>query len=83
MGRREGEVSSTLHGRKTARGGLGRRSPWTNVTTAETADSDELQTRTAAWLRIAATAQSGRGEVRRFGQSVGMARRCRDAGVRY
>jgi hypothetical protein len=37
MGRREGEVSSMLHGRQTVRGGLGRRSPWTNLATAETA----------------------------------------------
>jgi hypothetical protein len=37
MGRREGEVSSMLHGRQTVRGGLGRRSPWTNLAMAETA----------------------------------------------
>jgi hypothetical protein len=32
--RREGKVSSTLHGRRTTRGELGRRSPWAKLTTA-------------------------------------------------
>jgi hypothetical protein len=31
--RREGKVSSALHGRRTARGELGRRSPWTKLAT--------------------------------------------------
>jgi hypothetical protein len=33
--RREGKVSSMLHGRETTRGRLGRRSPWTKLATAE------------------------------------------------
>jgi hypothetical protein len=33
-GRREGEVSWMLHGRRTARGELERRSPWTKLATA-------------------------------------------------
>jgi hypothetical protein len=34
MVRQEGKVSSTLHGRRTARGELGRRSPWAKLATA-------------------------------------------------
>jgi hypothetical protein len=38
--RREGKVSSTLHGRRTMRGELGRRSPWTCSRRSGRSDSD-------------------------------------------
>jgi hypothetical protein len=70
MVRRERKVSSTLHGRETTRGRLGRRSPWMKLATAEDG-------RTTMGFRHGGGAASdsgdgavgtGRGEARRFGQ---------------
>jgi hypothetical protein len=93
MGRREREVSSALHGRKTVRGGS---APLTvgMLATAEVAgqrrsgrsDSDgRLQTRRRHGRDE--RCRDGRGEVasaarRRFSDSRSE-RRCRDAGARY
>jgi hypothetical protein len=69
MGRREGEVSSMLHGRQTVRGGLGRRSPCTNLATAETAgqgcasDTDGSVASDSGGGAVG----TGRGEARRGG----------------
>jgi hypothetical protein len=56
MGRREREVGSTLHGRKSGKRGLGHRSPWTSSRRRRRPDSDgRLQTRTTArsgWERV-------------------------------
>jgi hypothetical protein len=89
--RREEKVSSTLHGRRTARGELGRRSSWMKLVTA----SDG---RTAAGFGHGGGAASdsgdgsigaGRGEAvwtavvaQSERRAVGTARRCRDAGAR-
>jgi hypothetical protein len=54
--RREGKVSSTLHGRRTARGELGRRSPWTKLAMA----SDD---RTAAGFKHGGGVASDSGDV--------------------
>jgi hypothetical protein len=70
MVRREEKVSSTLHGRETARGRLCRCSPWTKLATAEDG-------RTATGFGHSGGVASdsgdgavgtGRGEVRLFGQ---------------
>jgi hypothetical protein len=45
--RREGRVSSTLHGRRTTRGELGRRSPWSCSRRRRRPDSDGRGARTA------------------------------------
>jgi hypothetical protein len=83
--RREGKVSSTLHGRRTARGELGRRSPWTKLATT-------LDGRTAAGFGHGGGAASdsgydavrtGRGDSDSGGGAVGTARRCRDTGMRF
>jgi hypothetical protein len=67
---REGKVSSTLHGRETMRGRLGRRSPWMKLATAE-----DGRTSTRFGHGGGAASDSGdgavgtgRGEVRRLGQ---------------
>jgi hypothetical protein len=68
--RREGKVSSTLHGRETARGRLGQRSPWMKLVMAE-------DSRTAMGFGHGGgtaldsgndAVGTGRGEVRRFEQ---------------
>jgi hypothetical protein len=89
MGRREGEVSSTLHGWKTTRGGLRRRSPWTNLATAETAGQRRPSDTDGGVASDSGGGAVGteRGEARRVRQPVvtrpvGTGRRCQDAGAR-
>jgi hypothetical protein len=90
MVRREGKVSSTLHGRRTARGELGRRSPWTCSRRRRWLDSDGRGARTATvgigpGDGAVGTLREGRGELgQRRGRELGHAfgqrrseRRCR------
>jgi hypothetical protein len=59
--RRVGKVSSMLHGQRTARGELGRRSPWSCSRRRRRSDSDGRGTRTATVGRAAsARSLSGR-----------------------
>jgi hypothetical protein len=76
-------VSSTFHERETVRGWLGRHSPWTNLTTAETAGQ-----RRASGTDSSVASDSGsnavgmgRGEARGF-QTAGWNAACRNGAVR-
>jgi hypothetical protein len=71
--RREGKVSSTLHGRKTARGELERRSPWMCSRRQRRPDNGGRGARTAtidfsSGDGAIGTSAVGTGEARRFGQ---------------
>ncbi len=66
--RREGKVSSTLHGRRTARGELGRRSPWSCSRRRRRPDSDDRGARTATVGFGPGDGAVGTSEVRRLGE---------------
>jgi hypothetical protein len=66
--RREGKVSSTLHGRRTATGELGRRSPWTCSQWRRWPDSDGCGARTATVSFGPGYGAVGTSKARRFGQ---------------
>jgi hypothetical protein len=89
---REGKVSSILHGRRTARGELGRRSPWTCSRQRRRPYSDCRGARTATVgfgpgdgvieMSAVGTGEARRREAVRTAAASQSERRCRDAGVR-
>jgi hypothetical protein len=90
--RREGKVSSTLHGRRTAREELGRRSPWTCSRRRRRSYNDGRGARTATVgfrpddgvieTSVVGTGEARRREAVRTAAASRSERRCRDVDVR-
>jgi hypothetical protein len=79
MVRREGRVSSTLHGRRTARGELGRRSPWSCSRWRRHPDRDGRGARTATIGFGPCDGAVGTSEARQLGEQRARGR-CRGDG---
>jgi hypothetical protein len=82
--RREGKVSSMLHGRRTARGELERRSPWTCSRRWRRSGRSDSEGRLRTGRRRGRDERcwDGRCEAVRTAAAARSERRCRDAGAR-